>query len=128
MFGYIDIVLPTPSIDKCYKRGALDPGHTRDACPNRLCCLCCGYQGHAFFECNLNPNISPSQYSEYHKEQAYCIACQSASGHCSLNHCVCPTKKNIIRSRILGIREKGVHKKLSMKFPDKTWLSLTKFS
>ena len=93
-----------PSIDQCYNCGALDPGHTRDACPNRLCCLRCGYQGHAFYECHYIPNIPPSQYSEHHKSQAYCIACASASGHCSLNHRACPTKKNIIKKRILSNR------------------------
>ena len=93
-----------PSIDQCYNCGALDPGHTRELCPNRTCCLRCGYQGHTFFECPTIPNIPPSQYSEYHKSQAYCIPCAAAVGHCSLNHRSCPTKKRIIQRRIQNMR------------------------
>ena len=93
-----------PSIDQCYNCGALEPGHTRDACPYPTCCLRCGYHGHAFYECQTIPNIPPSQYSEHHKSQAYCISCANANGHCSLNHRTCPTKKTIIRKRILEIR------------------------
>ena len=93
-----------PSIDQCYNCGTLNPGHTREACPYPTCCLRCGYQGHKFYECQTIPNIPPSQYSEYHKAQAYCIPCASANGHCSLNHRICPTKKNTIRKRIFDIR------------------------
>ena len=93
-----------PTIDQCYNCGALNPGHTRELCPNRTCCLRCGYQGHAFYECPTIPNIPPSQYSEYHKSEAYCISCSSASGHCSLNHRACPTKRNIVKSRITNNR------------------------
>ena len=93
-----------PTIDQCYNCGALSPGHTRELCPNRTCCLRCGYQGHTFYECPTIPNIPPSQYSEYHRDEAYCIACASASGHCSLNHRACPTKKNIVKTRIANNR------------------------
>ena len=93
-----------PSINMCYSCGVLDPGHTRDACPYPLCCLRCGYYGHAFYECQSIPNIPPTQYTEYHKSQAYCISCATANGHCSLNHRICPTKKDIIRKRILDVR------------------------
>ena len=93
-----------PTIDQCYNCGALDPGHTRELCPNRTCCLRCGYQGHTFFECPTIPNIPPSQYSEHHKSQAYCIPCAAVNGHCSLNHRSCPTKKRIIQRRIQNIR------------------------
>ena len=108
-----------PSIDQCYNCGALNPGHPRELCPNRLCCLRCGYQGHAFHECQYIPNIPPTEYTELHKSQAYFIAC--ASGHCSLNHRACPTKKSIIKSRILDNRaarnksnnDKSKHSELS---------------
>ena len=90
-----------PSIDQCYNCGSINPGHTREQCPHPRCCLRCGYEGHLFFQCQLIPNIPPSQYSEYHKGQSYCIPCQKANGHCSLNHRVCPVKRNIIKNRIL---------------------------
>ena len=93
-----------PTIDQCYKCGALNPGHTREGCPNRICCLRCGYEGHYFYECPTIPNIPPSQYNDYHRDQAYCISCASASGHCSLNHRVCPVKKNIVKTRIANNR------------------------
>ena len=93
-----------PSIDQCYNCGILDPGHTREQCPYPPSCLRCGYEGHLFFQCQLIPNIPPSQYSEYHKNQAYCIPCRNANGHCSLNHRACPVKRNMIKNRILENR------------------------
>ena len=53
-----------PSIDQCYNCGALNPGHSREMCPNRTCCLRCGYEGHAFFECQYIPNIPSTEYNE----------------------------------------------------------------
>ena len=64
-----------PSIDQCYNCGIIEPGHTREQCPHPPCCLRCGYEGHLFFQCQSIPNISPSEYSEYHKSQAFCIPC-----------------------------------------------------
>ena len=93
-----------PSIDQCYNCGIIEPGHTREQCQHRPCCMRCGYEGHLFFQCELIPNISPSDYSEYHNNQAYCISCRAANGHCSLNHRACPVKKNIIKNRILENR------------------------
>ena len=61
-------------------------------------------KGIYFFQCEYIPNIPPSQYSEYHKNQAWCITCKAADGHCSLNHRACPVKKNIIKDRILNKR------------------------
>ena len=93
-----------PSIDQCYNCGILEPGHTRELCPHPPCCLRCGYQGHLFSQCQYIPNIPPSQYSEHHISQAYCISCKSAEGHCSLNHRACPIKKDIIKKRIFNNR------------------------
>ena len=93
-----------PSIDQCYNCGIIEPGHTRDQCPHSACCMRCGYEGHLFFQCQSIPNIPPSQYSEHHKYQAYCIPCRAADGHCSLNHRACPIKKNIIKNRIFNNR------------------------
>ena len=93
-----------PSIDQCYNCGIIEPGHTRELCPHRACCLRCGYEGHLFYQCQYIPNIPPSQYTEQHRNQAYCITCRAADGHCSLNHRACPVKKNIIKNRILENR------------------------
>ena len=98
-----------PSIDQCYNCGIIEPGHTREQCPHPPCCLRCGYEGHLFFQCQSIPNISPSEYSEYHKSQAFCIPCGKANLHCSLNHRACPVKKNIIKNRIIDNRSKRVN-------------------
>ena len=89
-----------PSIDQCYNCGLIEPGHTREQCPHRQLCMRCGYEGHLFFQCRLIPNIPPSEYNEHHINQAYCISCRAANGHCSLNHRACPIKKNIIKTHI----------------------------
>ena len=93
-----------PSINQCYNCGIINPGHTRDLCPHPQCCMRCGYQGHPFYQCPTIPNISPSEYLEHHKNEAYCIPCRAANGHCSLNHRVCPIKKQIISKRIMENR------------------------
>ena len=100
-----------PSIDQCYNCGIIEPGHTREKCPHGPCCMRCGYEGHLFFQCRLIPNISPSDYNEYQNNQAYCISCRAANGHCSLNHRACPVKKNIIKNRILENRSNRAHLK-----------------
>ena len=89
-------------IDQCWGCGRLQTNHSSQNCIAQIC-LYCGKQGHHFYNCVIPRNFD--EMTSDHKAMRYCVPCNTTGDHTSLDHSLCPTKKEILRERIRVNRE-----------------------
>ena len=95
------------TIDQCWDCGLLYRDHTSQNCQGPQICMYCGSTTHKFYNCPIPrklDNMTPRQ-----KSIRYCAPCDTTGDHTSLDHSLCPKKKEIIQERIRVGREKREH-------------------
>ena len=95
-----------PTISQCWECGDLEPTHNSQNCTGRKICIKCGNTGHKFYECQIPKEIE--KMSQQHKEMRYCAACKTRASHTTLDHRLCPKKRDILRERAMVEREKRI--------------------
>ena len=93
-----------PTINQCWECGDLEPTHNSQYCTGRKICIKCGNTGHKFYECQIPKEIE--KMTQQHKEMRYCAACKTKASHTTLDHRLCPKKRDILRERATAEREK----------------------
>ena len=93
-----------PIVRQCWVCRRINPNHGSGECSNTQRCLRCGEGGHKFFNCNIPRKIE--DMTERQKDKRYCIPCGTQGNHTSMDHTVCPTKREIIRGRTMEARAK----------------------
>ena len=91
-----------PIIPQCWGCGQIRAGHNKDTCRNKVC-LKCNSNAHDFTNCDIPKD--PSKRNTGHKEKLYCVPCGLRGDHTSLDHRACPTKRGIVRERIMECRK-----------------------
>ena len=92
------------TVDQCWGCGLLQPDHKSQNCQGSKLCLYCGSLRHKFYDC-----VIPRKFDDMtnrHKAMRYCTPCNMTGDHTSLDHSLCPKKKEIIQERIRAGREK----------------------
>ena len=95
-----------PTINQCWACGVLDPNHNSENCTGRKICIKCGETSHNFFECPIPKDIGEMNYQQ--KEARYCATCRTKASHTTLDHRICPKKREILRERARIEREKRI--------------------
>ena len=91
-----------PTIKQCWECGELNPTHSSATCPGRKICLKCGSHEHKFFDCW----IPRKDLNEEQKRGRYCKTCAKKTDHTSLDHRLCPIKRNLLREKATAERER----------------------
>ena len=81
----------------------------------RKICIKCGTTAHKFFQCNI-PKDTQSM-TEEQKAARYCCTCGKHTDHTTLDHRMCPAKRDIIREWARVEREKR-----ELSISSSTWL------
>ena len=89
-------------VEQCWGCGKLQAEHKSQNCEIQIC-LYCGTVGHKFYDCTIPRTID--KMTPNHKAMRYCIPCNTTGNHTSLDHSLCPKKKEIIQERIRAGRE-----------------------
>ena len=98
-----------PTIQQCWECGAQNPNHNSQTCPGRKICLKCGSTDHKFYACFIPKKTD--ELSESDKLARYCTACNRHTNHTSLDHRVCPKKREYLREKALAEREKRLQRR-----------------
>ena len=75
----------------------------------RKICLKCGSTGHKFYECSIPKNYKEMTPTD--KAARYCATCRKKTDHTTLDHRLCPKKREIIRERARIAREKRIEER-----------------
>ena len=93
-----------PTIIQCWECGEMDPNHKSQNCTGHKKCIKCGETSHNFFNCPIPKELN--EMSEQQKGARYCTTCKTKGTHTSLDHRLCPKKRNILRERAVVERGK----------------------
>ena len=92
-----------PTISQCWTCGILNPRHNSNTCISPKRCLKCNSSHHIFYQCDIPKNID--KMTSEQKQRRHCIPCNSDGDHTSIDHRLCPIKRNLVQSKIREARE-----------------------
>ena len=102
-----------PTIPQCWTCGMLNPRHNSDMCMTPKRCLKCNSSQHVFYQCDIPKDINRMTLEQ--KQRRHCIPCNNDGDHTSLDHRLCPTKRNLVQTKISEARESKKESKKKIK-------------